>query len=79
MAAPVGIWFFSLSCANTFGMFFLRAACSATKFTPNDQLTMLDVYKRQVLGAKMRPRTADDMRAPFPLLPRHPVTFALPG
>ena len=41
MAAPVGIWFFLLSCANTFGMFFLRAACSATKFTPNDQLTML--------------------------------------
>ena len=37
----MGIWFFSLSCANTFGMFFLRAACSATKFTPNDQLTML--------------------------------------
>ena len=29
-----------LSCANTFGMFFLRAACSATKFTPNDQEAM---------------------------------------
>ena len=41
MAAPVGIWFFLLSCANTCGMFCLRAACSATKFTPNDQLTML--------------------------------------
>ena len=40
-AAPVGIWFFSLSRAKGRGMLPFFAACSATKFTPNDQLTML--------------------------------------